>query len=188
MKSHFKFLPATAGCVIGLAIAVTAQTLTVADVAREYRKQKVSSGRVLTNESLALRSAPGDTSTPATTGSASASDTKTGDKTAAKTDDSAEGMQKLAAEWKGKIESQKAEIVQLQRELDVSQRENKLRAASFYADAGTRLRDSQKYAEDDKKYQAEAADKQKTIVAAQQALEKMRDEARRAGVPAGQIP
>src|SRR4029077_9046237 len=102
--------------------------------------------------------------------------------------DTPEDRQKLIDDWKSKIEAQKNSIAQLQRELDLSARENKLRAAAYYGDAGTRLRDSQKYAEDDKKYQAEAADKQKAIAAAQQALDKMRDDARRAGVPAGQIP
>ena len=186
MKLRMSLISLTAVCLFTLVASAAAQ-MTVADVAREYRKAKSTSGRVLTNESLALKSASPDSST------ASHSEDSSGAKSEAKpaekpVDDSAEGKQKLADEWKGKIEGKKAEIVQLQRELDVSQRENKLRAASFYADAGTRLRDSQKYADDDKKYQAELAEKQKAIAAAQQALEKMRDDARRAGVPAGQIP
>jgi hypothetical protein len=187
MKWNLKFLSALATAVIALAVSAVAQTQTptVADIARANRKTKMGSSHVLTNESLSLRAAPPDTSyTPASASDASKADAKA----ATATDDTAEGKQKLAEEWKSKIEAQKNSIAQLQRELDLSARENKLRAAAYYGDAGTRLRDSQKYAEDDKKYQAEAADKQKAIAAAQQALDKMRDDARRAGVPAGQIP
>ena len=169
-----------------LVTSAAAQT-TVADVAREYRKGKSSNARVMTNESLALKSASSDSSMVAASSGSAASqpEAKPADKAV---DDTAEGKQKLAEEFKGKIEAKKSEIAQLQRELDVSVRENKLRAATFYADAGNRLRDSQKYADDDKKYQAELAQKQRAIADAQQALEKVRDEARRAGVPAGQIP
>ncbi len=186
---NFKFLSVAAAFLFAFTTWAAAQAPTVADIAREYRKTKGPTQRVLTNESLAFKASSGESSAPsATTGmdaSASKSEAKPGEKP---TDDSAEGKQKLAEEWKAKIEAQKTEMARLQRELDVSQRENKLRAASFYADAGTRLRDSQKYAEEDKKYQAEAAEKQKAIAAVQQAVDKLRDEARRAGVPPGQIP
>ncbi|MGH8631617.1 MAG: hypothetical protein ACREU7_12760, partial [Burkholderiales bacterium] len=64
------------------------------------------------------------------------------------------------------------------------ERENKLRAASYYGDAGSRLRDEGKYAADDRKYQAEANDKKAAIAAAKQKLEDMREELRKAGKPA----
>jgi len=190
MKWNRKFLFAVASAVIALAISAIAQTSapTIADISRANRKTKGGSAPVLTNESLSLKSAPPDTSSSSASGSdTSKVDAKAG-AAAAPADETAESRQKLIDDWKSKIEGQKASIAQMQRELDVSQRENKLRAAAFYADAGTRLRDSQKFADDDKKYQAEAADKQKAIAAAQQALAAMRDDARRAGVPAGQIP
>jgi hypothetical protein len=53
----------------------------------------------------------------------------------------------------------------------------------FYADAGARLRDEKKYAEDDRKYQADIANKQKAIADGKATLDKLREEARRAGVP-----
>jgi hypothetical protein len=188
MKWNLKFFSAIATAVIALTLSALAQTQTptVADIARANRKTKSSSSPVLTNESLSLRAAPPDT-TPSTASASEAAkaDAKAADKS---TGDTAEDRQKMIEEWKGKIDSQKNSIAQLQRELDLATRENKLRAAAYYGDAGTRLRDSQKAAEDDKKFQAESAEKQKAIAAAQQALEKMRDEARRAGVPAGRIP
>ena len=190
MKWNLKFLSAITTAVIALALSAVAQTQspTVADVARANRKGKAGSSHVLTNESLSLKTASPDTySSAAAAGDASKSDAK-GAAAAAPADETAESRQKLIDDWKAKIEGQKASIAQLQRELDLSARENKLRAAAYYGDAGTRLRDSQKAAEDDKKFQAETAEKQKAIAAGQQALDKMRDEARRAGVPAGQIP
>jgi hypothetical protein len=185
MKAHFKFVSTITLFVVAMSAAAAAQA-TVADVAREYRKTKSANSRVLTNESLSLRSAQSDSSAAS---SAVSSDSSKADSKAEKpADDSPEARQKAADEWKSRIEAKKAEIVQLQRELDVAQRENKLRAAAYYGDAGTRLRDSAKYAEEDRKYQSEIANKQAAITAAQQAVDKMRDDARRAGVPAGQIP
>jgi hypothetical protein len=63
------------------------------------------------------------------------------------------------------------------------QRENRLRAATFYADAGNRLRNEKQYAEDDRKYQSDIQNKQKAISDAQAALEKMKEEGRRSSVP-----
>ena len=50
--------------------------------------------------------------------------------------------QKANDEWKQKIADQQGKIDLLSRELDVTQREYRLRAAAFYADAGNRLRGS----------------------------------------------
>jgi hypothetical protein len=64
------------------------------------------------------------------------------------------------------------------------QRENRLRAATYYADAGTRLRDQGKYAADDLRYQQEIQAKRSAIKSAQQQLDTLREQARRMGVPA----
>ncbi|HKD03466.1 MAG TPA: hypothetical protein VKB77_13595, partial [Terriglobales bacterium] len=48
--------------------------------------------------------------------------------------------QKMHEEWRNKISAQKDKIDLLTRELDVLQREYRLRAAAFYSDAGNRLR------------------------------------------------
>ena len=73
----------------------------------------------------------------------------------------------------------------MQRELDVLVRENKIRAAVYYSDAGARLRDEAKFASDDRKYAADIEAKQKAITNAQANLDKIREEARRTGVPLG---
>ncbi|HEX7285879.1 MAG TPA: hypothetical protein VF532_06825 [Candidatus Angelobacter sp.] len=80
------------------------------------------------------------------------------------------------------IKAQKDEIAKLQRELDIVQREQRLRAAAFYADAGTQLRDQTKFAEDSRKEQAEIDGKKQAIDAAQQKLADLQEQARKAGL------
>ena len=80
-----------------------------------------------------------------------------------------------------KVEAQKQEIARLQREFDIAQREAKLRAATYYGDAGAQLRDSQKFGEEMRKTQEEMDTKKQAIDAAQQKLNDLQEEARKAG-------
>jgi hypothetical protein len=97
--------------------------------------------------------------------------------------DSPEERQKEFGQWKDKITAQKSQIDLLGRELDVLQREYRLRAAAFYADAGDRLRNSASWDKEDKQYKQQIADKQKAAEAAKQQLNDMQEQARKAGVP-----
>jgi hypothetical protein len=65
----------------------------------------------------------------------------------------------------------------------VAQREARLHAAAFYADAGTMLRDQGKFAEDTRKEQAEIDGKKQSLDAAQQKLADLQEQARKAGLP-----
>jgi len=71
----------------------------------------------------------------------------------------------------------------LSRELDVEQREYKLRAAEFYGDAGDRMRNQAAWDKEDAEYKEKIADKQKAFDDAKQMLGDMQEEARKAGVP-----
>jgi hypothetical protein len=62
------------------------------------------------------------------------------------------------------------------------QREQKLRAAAYYGDAGTMLRDSAKYTEESKKQQDEIDAKKQALDAAQQKLADLEEQARKAGM------
>jgi hypothetical protein len=75
----------------------------------------------------------------------------------------------------------------LQRELDVSEREGRLRAAAYYADAGVMLRDQSKFAEDSRKNQEEIDSKKHELETAKQKLDDMEEQARKAGVPSNQL-
>ena len=102
---------------------------------------------------------------------------------AAKKTDGADA-QKTNDDWKAKISDQQGKIDLMSRELDVTQREYRLRAAAFYADAGNRLRGSGTWDKEDAQYKQQLAQKQKALDDAKKALDDMKEQARKAGVPA----
>ena len=177
-----------------LLLTALAAGQSLGDAARAARAKKPQTQRpnekVFTNESLSLlHGSMSDASVKGgPNGSVASSESKTdampADKTAAgeaeKKDDAAaaeEQKKQLADD----ITKTKAEIDQLTRELDVAQRENRLRAATYYADAGNRLRNEKQYAEDDRRYQADIQGKQAAIAAAKQKLAALEEQQRRSG-------
>jgi len=117
---------------------------------------------------------PGDSSTGATPDSQQDATKKTDGSDAQKAND----------EWKKKIADQKAKVDLLSRETDVMQREYRLRAAVFYADAGNRLRNQGSWDKEDTQYKQQLAQKQKALDDAKKALADIQEQARKAGVPA----
>jgi len=116
---------------------------------------------------------------PAATDKKSATETKA----PAPADEQAK-RQAALKEWQQKLTAQKDQIDLADRELDVLKREYQIRAASFYADAGDRLRNSAAWDKQDTQYKQQIADKQKALDDAKQKLEAMQEEARKAGIPA----
>ena len=148
------------------------------DIARDLKKnkdQEKKPAKVYDNDNLPSSGAI-NTAAAAPAEKPSAKDEKSADK---EKDEAA----KAQTEWKQRIADAKKEIASVQRELDLLQRENRMRGAVYYADAGTRLRDEKKFAEDDRKYQADITDKQKALEAAKQKLDDLRDQGRKAGMP-----
>jgi hypothetical protein len=92
--------------------------------------------------------------------------------------------QKANSEWQKKIVDQQGKVDLLSRELDVTQREYRLRAAAFYADAGNRLRGSGTWDKEDAQYKQQIAQKQKAVDDAKKSLDDLKEQARKAGVPA----
>ncbi|HSA92727.1 MAG TPA: hypothetical protein VLE48_06925 [Terriglobales bacterium] len=155
------------------------------ELAREQRQKKrpsAPSAKVYTNENLPTTTTISEVgATPEASTSRESAAPGAG---AAEAAPSADDQAQQEAEWKKRFSEQKDAIALLERELDVLERENKLRAATYYADAGNRLRDEAKYAADDRKYQADTAEKKQRIADAKQKLEDMREELRKAGLPA----
>ena len=171
-------------------VAGAAAQQSLGDAAREARKNKPSepTTKVITNDELRSSGGlalPDYGTTPADDKDAKAnSEAKADadkDKDKPKASLSADDQAKLDKDWQDKISKQKDQIALLERELDVLQRETKLRASNYYGDAGTRLRDPQKYADDDRKSRSDIAAKQKELDDAKANLEQMRDDARKAG-------
>lgn len=150
------------------------------ELARQQRQSKrPNSVRVITNDDIAMAAAPA----PAAPAEAKG-DKSDKDKSDAAASLSADDKTKLAATFKAKVDEQKKNIAQLERELDVAQREYRLKVAVYYADVGNNLRDGKKWAEEDRKQRAELDDKQKALAAAKQKLADVQEEARKAGAPA----
>jgi len=104
-----------------------------------------------------------------------------------KSDAAADAQDKLDKSWKQKFAAQKNSIAALEKELADLQRDVQSRASNFYGDAGTRLRNGAKYAEDDRKSRDTIAAKQKQLDEAKARLEQMKEEARKAGASPGAI-
>lgn len=145
-------------------------------IARQQREQKKpSSKKVITNDDIASQPIPA----PAAT------DAKAGVPADAKTDKPkapAEDKDKAAAALQQKIDAQKAEVASLTRELSIADRENKLRVANYYADAGNSLRDPKKFQDEQKATQDEIAAKQKAIDAAKAKIADLVEQGRKAGL------
>jgi hypothetical protein len=90
--------------------------------------------------------------------------------------------QKSDDQWKQKFADQKSKVDLLTRELDVAQREYRLRAAAFYADAGARLRNQGSWDKEDAQYKQQLAQKQKNLDDAKKALDDLKEQGRKAGV------
>lgn len=175
--------------------AVTAQQ-SLGDAARAARTQKprtATNKPTITNESLSNLTGP-MTSATVSNGNAPSSDSTKPADAAKSADASAAGAAKPAEEkdeatkkdeqkkqLADDIAKTQAEVAQLTRELDVLQRENRMRAATYYADAGNRLRNEQQYAAQDRQYQSDIQAKQQAINAAKTKLEGLQEQSRRLG-------
>jgi hypothetical protein len=100
----------------------------------------------------------------------------------------AKDRQKMYDDWKKKISAQQDQVNLLTREMDVMQREYRLRAAAFYADAGNRLRNAGSWDKEDAQYKQQLAEKQKTLDSSKEDLQDLKERARKAGVPSSMIP
>ncbi len=151
------------------------------EVARHQRESRhPSAAKVYTNDDFAPVPAASE---PAATDKAEKSEAATAAKAGEKkAEEKTEDKTKAAADLKANVEDQKKNIAQMEHELDIAQREYRLKVAVYYSDAGNSLRDSKKWAEEDRKQRAEIESKQKAINDAKQKLDSLQEEARKAGV------
>jgi hypothetical protein len=194
-----------------LMLAGTAMAQSLADQAKAVRQQpKKSATKVYTEDDLPsvpeskmaeeshaaeatatnAEAAKEDTAADAASGDAEKKD-DAGTSDAKKEDDAAakekEEASKAAAEvqakdLKAKVSDKQEEVKSLEKELDLMQRENKLRQASYYGDAGTQLRDQKKWADEQRQYQTDLEAKQKALAEAKEKLDDTREQARKSGI------
>jgi hypothetical protein len=197
---------------VWLAVTILAGTLTtlagaqsepLGDYARAVRKEKkqekLESGKRFDNDNLPKTDTLSVVGKAADQSAPNSSDAADKAQTDQKADDSAKlgeskpgepakERQKMYDEWKKKITAQQEQVNLLTREMDVMQREYRLRAAAFYADAGNRLRNAGSWDKEDAQYKQQLAEKQKTLDTAKEELQDLRERARKAGVPSSMNP
>src|SRR5580704_5036080 len=90
-------------------------------------------------------------------------------------------QQKTADEWKQKLDDQKQKVDALNHELDLDQREVRLRTAAAYTDPTISVRNVE-WNKDDARYKSDIEAKQKALDEARQQLDDMQEQAHKAGV------
>jgi len=156
--------------------------------AKVYDNENLPKGGAIsttTGDYGGIASAPASksSSTAATTAASTSTAATAGKDKGAKDQTQDEADKAQADEFAQKVADAKKNIAQLEREVDVMQRENRLKAAAFYGDAGTKLRDGAKYQAEDQKQQETLKAKQDELAAAKAALDQIRDDIRKAGLP-----
>jgi hypothetical protein len=175
---HTKLMAIVTLLLLG-ASGAAAQSL--GDYARAVRKNKAEPGstsrhydndNLPTNETLSVVGPP------------PGADANAGKKAAAVDSSAAAAAaarQKTADEWNDKIAKQKAKVDSLNHEIDLDQRELRVRAAALYSDPSISARSLQ-WNKDDAQYRSDIDAKQKALDAARQQLDEMQSQAHKAGV------
>ncbi|HEX7894160.1 MAG TPA: hypothetical protein VF447_08220 [Terriglobales bacterium] len=97
--------------------------------------------------------------------------------------ESTEDRQKAIGEWKDKLKGQQDKIAQLSHELDLLQREYRVKAAEFYGNTARRTQNPTGFAQEDADYKKQIAEKQQAVDDAKAKLSQMQDDARKQGAP-----
>ncbi len=163
------------------------QNTSLGDYARSIRKNKPDTNtasqhydndNLPTNGTLSVVGpAPSQSSpaaNPAKADAASAAPTAADPKAADK--------QKANDDLQKKIDAEKAKLDSLSHDLDLEQREYRMRAAVFYSDAGNRLRDAADWDKQDAQYKSDMESKQKAIDSAKEQLTQLQEDAHKAGI------
>ena len=90
--------------------------------------------------------------------------------------------QKAAEDWKTKIDEQQKKLDSLNHDLDLAQREYRLRVATQYDSEGNRIQNAGQWGKEDAQYRTDTEAKQKAIETAQQELNDVQDQAHKAGI------
>jgi len=178
------------------ASASSAQSL--GDAARAARKNKADSSptvRHFDNDNLPVNdtlSIVGPEPVAATGAAASTKDTAANkdtnskdvnkDQKPADSATAAAERQKNADDMQKKLAEQQQKIDGLNHEINLDQREDRLRAAAFYGDAGNRLRNSADWQKQQTQSKNDAEAKQKALDEAKQQYDEMQEKARKAGI------
>jgi len=169
------FLLLTSLLISGFGVSASAQSL--GDYARSVRKNKpetTSATRHYDNDNLPVNDTLSVVGPPPESRSASAPPP---DANAAAAD-----RQKTADDLQQKLDKQKQKIDALNHDLDLDQREIRLRTAAQYTDPTLAVRNVQ-WNKEDAQYKNDLETKQKALQDAKQQLDELQDQAHKAGIP-----
>lgn len=155
------------------------------DAARAARKNKPQSEaatHVYDNDNLPTNETLSVVGPPASAQSSPGQPTTAQQSSAADANAAAVQRQKSDDEIQAKLDAQKAKIDQIAHELDLDQREYRLKAAALYNDAGNRLRNAGEFDKEGAQDRADMDAKQKALDDAKAQLTDMQERARKAGV------
>jgi len=88
---------------------------------------------------------------------------------------------KTAEAWKEKLDKQKEKVASLSHEVDLDQRELRVRAAAMYTDPSISVRNVQ-FNKDEAQYKSDLDAKQKALDAARQEMDELQEQAHKAGI------
>jgi hypothetical protein len=183
---HMKPMVIATLLLLGISVAA-AQSL--GDYARAVRKDKAeptSTSRHYDNDNLPT-SQPLSVVGPPPAADANAAPQagdakpKSSEKAAAANPADAE-RQKAAEDWKTKIDEQQKKLDSLNHDIDLAQREYRLRVATQYDSEGNRIQNAGQWGKEDAQYRTDTEAKQKALDAAQQELNDLQDQAHKAGI------
>jgi hypothetical protein len=184
---QIEYMLALSAVVLASAMGAGAQSQSLGDYARAVRKEKrPPAKKVYTNDNLPTAASISVVGPPAASAEEkpAAKPHEEKEKEAHKESKTAEKQAPQDEQgWRNLFSEQKKKISDLEHELDLLEREYKLRIAAYYADAGSQLRDQRKWAEEDAKYRADIAEKQKQVDEAKVQLQDTEEQARKAGMP-----
>jgi len=165
-----------------LTLSAAAQQKSLGEVARQARKDKPAepTTKVITNDDLRSGAISPEPATPADESNRGAENAKPAEPSAKAKAKSEEEKAKAAKDLQDQISAQRDKITQLQSDIDKLQQQSKQRASNYYTDAGTRLRDPKKYADDVQKDKDDISAKQKELEDAKTKLAQLEDQARKA--------
>jgi cell division protein FtsB len=177
--------------------AVAQKQQSIADAARENKKQKQESIRtVWTNDNIATvsKGLANEGAAPTDAPSAEAADSKQAeeakqpcDKTK---DEKCEADAKAASadggnkgdDLKKKLDDMEKALADKTHEASLNEREWQLAQAAYYGDAGTQLRNPKKFADDQAAHKKDADQLQKSIDDLQKQIDALKEQARKDGV------
>jgi len=181
------FMLAVGAVVVASAVGAAAQSESLGDYARAVRKEKRPPAKqVYSNDNLPTSASISVVGSPTESTQEKPADKPQDEKQKQPPKDSKAEETKAPQDeqgWRDQLSEQKKKVSDLEKELDLLQREYKLQVADYYADAGTQLRDSKKWAEEETKFRADIAEKQKQLDEAKAKLQDTEEQARKAGMP-----